>query len=106
MAKISTFVLFCEDYALDALKTFVRMIFDRYAVDQRNISLMYVVDIRHITPENSSAEVSARQYPVSLRGAQDMLISTHDKVSVGSDRVRVNRKGNHKKQKETFPDRP
>jgi len=29
MAKISTFVLFCEEYALDALKTIVRMIFDR-----------------------------------------------------------------------------
>ncbi len=81
------------------------MIFDRYAVDQRNISLMYVVDIRHITPENSSVEVGIRQYPVSLRGAQDMLISTHDKVSVGSDRVRVNRKGSHEKQKETFPAR-
>lgn len=98
-----TLVLFCENYVFDAVKTFVRMVLDKYAVEHKTKSLTYVIDVRHVSPDQQEGTVTDVAYPASLRGAQDMLITPHDSVNVHKDRVRVKRKGGTKKQKETFP---
>ena len=95
--------LFCEEYAFDALKTFIRMALDRYAVENNIADFSYVSDVRHVVPEGVSDSADETRYPPDLLSAQDHLISMHDKITVGDDRVRVSRPSSIKRQTETFP---
>ena len=100
----ATFSLFCEEYAFDAVKTFIRMFFDRYALDNKLFDFECISDHRYITTSVNSDDEPL--YPTRMATANEMLITAHDKINVTEDRVRiVKHPGGFKKQTETFPER-
>ena len=96
--------LYCEDYIYDAIKTNIRMFFDKEAQKVEN-GFEHVAEHRHLIPTGTDGEIIEKQYPRSMAKAQDMLTTTHDTIKVKETRIKIEKKPAHKKQKETFPEK-
>lgn len=103
--KPDSFTLFCDDYSYDAVKTFIRMSFDRYALEHKYSDFNYFSDHRHVAPDMTKVSIRQQDMPTSLRNAQDILTTVYDSVSVDEDRVRIRKPSASQKQNQTFPKR-
>jgi hypothetical protein len=101
--KTDYMALFCDDYSYDAIKTFVRMMMDRYAVEKRIDGFDYTSEQKHVAPEISAISIRPQYIPKNLRMAQNLLTTAADELSISADRVRVKRPVKKVRQKETYP---